>query len=210
MTRTGYDSTNPEAIPAAANDPNAVVFGYSNGPLSQWPTSGWDRFPKARKIRYDVLGTNPYGADIGDLEPGNFGTPAEDTPAVWDELCAKGAAWVKLRQARKWWSGLYIEHAHLDQLRTACNGLPVLFGVADWNLNETEATKLLGGDIVSVQWASPSSNNLPGYDLSVVRDDWFPAIGTPVPPKLSGIVVFQGTGGLLTTKVASADGKNWA
>lgn len=206
--RTGYDSANPDTIPASANDPNVVVFGYSNGPQSQWPASGWERFPKARKIRYDTLGTNPYGADIGDLEPGNFGTAPDDTPAVWAELCAKGADWVRLRAARKWWSALYIEDAHLPELQAACKGLPVAYGIANWNLNEAEAAARLGGDIVFVQWASPSSNNLPGYDLSAVRNDWFPPV-VPAKPQLSGMVVFEGTGGLISAKVTSADGKTW-
>lgn len=176
--RTMYDSTNPAAIPPDAQ----MVAGYVNGPNSQWPHSGWDRFPHAVKIRIDVgvPTPQPLAADVADLENGNFGT--DGSPAA---LAAAGAAWVKTRQARGWWSTLYCDANLLPAVRDACRGLHVYYWIANWDLAVPQAAGLIGGDVVAVQWASPTSNGLPDYDLSVVSDSWFPPPAPPVPAPVS-------------------------
>lgn len=102
--------------------------------------------------------------------------------------------------------------------------------LADWSLNEEQATALIGTlrhgmSVVGVQWASPSTNPdtvIPGtplrlaeynVDLSVVDANWVPSGGftqsaapTPVPPPatIDGVVVKLPSGS--TVPVASTDG----
>jgi hypothetical protein len=72
---------------------------------------------------------------------------------------------------------IYIQDSNLAACRTAMTtaGVPnhyVTYWVANWNLTEAEAEARLGGDIVAVQWASPSSNPrtpLPGSSLTLAQ-----------------------------------------
>jgi len=181
-----YDSVNPSAIPPAAQ----VVAGYVNGPVSQWPASGWDRFPHAVRIRIDVgRPPAPLTADVADVEDSDY------TPRTFvDEF-------VVPRHARDWWSAGYASVELLaGNLDLFAQAPQTVYWVADWNLSEAQAIQVLAGRaptnvpttaawqqviarldgrIVAVQWASPSSNGLPGYDESVVSDAWFPP---PAPP----------------------------
>jgi len=145
-----YDSVNPFAIPATA----AVVAGYVNGPRSQWPASGWDRFPGAVKIRIDVNGTDPFGSDVIDVENGDA------TPAT-------AAQWVRARQDRGWWSAAYCSLANLPALRQALAGLHCVFWVAEWTGTPHMVSE---PGVVATQY-----RNEPGFDLSLVADDWFPS-----------------------------------
>lgn len=163
MTRLMYDSTNPSAIPATA----AMVAGYVNGPRSQWPASGWDRWPHGvPKLRIDVNGSDPYGSDVIDVETG-------------DATIAGAVEWVKLRQARGWWSAAYVSESQLDALRLAMGDLDCEYWVAGWGLPATQAAAKLSGRIVAWQFFNDSANN---RDESVVNDAWFPSPAPPPPP----------------------------
>jgi hypothetical protein len=167
--RTGYDSVTPGAIPAAANSPSAVVFGYTDGNVSEWPTAAWDGWPHARKLRIDATGADPFASDILDV-----------TDGLGNALARR---WAGERAAKGWTSALYAQRSDEAALRAEVAGIPhVSYWIADWSLKEAEAAALVHGDVVAVQWASPSSNGLAGYDLSVVSDSWFPAAQpAPVP-----------------------------
>jgi hypothetical protein len=93
-----------------------------------------------------------------------------------------------VRQAKGWWSFAYVSQVNLAGLQDAARaaGLTRLqYWVANWNLDEAEAAAQLGGDIVAVQWASPTSNPdtiVPGgtqtladanIDISVTIPSWF-------------------------------------
>lgn len=106
------------------------------------------------------------------------------------------------------------------------------FWVANWNLDQAQASELVGEftldlgngqkiviNIVAVQWASPSSNPdtiLPGssmtlkqanIDLSETADNWYPWVPPPAVRTMVGVVV---TNDLHTFKIASHDnGRSW-
>jgi hypothetical protein len=72
---------------------------------------------------------------------------------------------------------VYIQDSNLAACRRAMKnaGLPhgyPNYWVANWNLNQREATDRLGDDVVAVQWASPTSNPhtiLPGSTLTLAQ-----------------------------------------
>jgi hypothetical protein len=107
-------------------------------------------------------------------------------------------AWARNGQAQGWRSTFYISAGQLAAARAAVHaaGLTgfVDYWVANWNLSMLEAAALLGGDVVAIQYASPSSNPttlMPGsrltlrqanVDLSVVLDSWYPIAPKPAKP----------------------------
>jgi hypothetical protein len=143
-----------------------MVAGYVNGPRSQWPASGWDRWPHTvPKIRIDVNGTDPLGSDVIDVENG-------------DATNAGAVEWVKTRQARGWWSAAYTSASNLDALRAAMGDLNCEYWVASWGITQAAAESMLTGRVVAVQYLNAPAA---GYDLSVVNDAWFPS-PAPAPP----------------------------
>lgn len=161
MTRTMYDSSDPAKIP----DWDHMVAGYQHG----WP--GWlspdfiaSHVPaQARRlILIDNTGATPLTADVLDVETGAASI-------------ARIPGWLEPKRERGWWSAIYCSASNLPAVRQAAAGYKCVFWVANWALNEAEAIAQLGGDIVACQWASPTSNRLPGYDRSVVNDTWFAA-----------------------------------
>jgi hypothetical protein len=72
---------------------------------------------------------------------------------------------------------VYIQDSNLKACRDAMRaaGVPngyVTYWIANWNLNEAQAEARLGGDVVALQWASPTSNPqtiLPGSNLTLQR-----------------------------------------
>ena len=162
MTRLMYDSVNPSAIPSTA----VMVAGYVNGPKSQWPASGWDRWGTGvPKLRIDVNGSDPYGSDVADVENGNL-------------TIAGAVEWVKLRQARGWWSAAYSDLSHHGELTTAMGSLDCEYWIASWGISEAQAESMLTGRVVAVQFFNHPVTN---YDVSVVNDAWFPS-PPPTPP----------------------------
>lgn len=106
--------------------------------------------------------------------------------------------------------------------------------LADWNLNESQATALIGTfrhgmSVVGVQWASDTSNprtKIPGTnltlsdvgaDLNVVDANWVPSAGftptpgptpTPQPAAVHGVLV-ELPSGSVSNVVSSDGGHTW-
>lgn len=200
----GADSLNiPVTIPKVA--------GYVTGTDGiEWSATDWARFPKSGHVRIDqsdTLDAWVVGADVADVENGAASISTAVTKA-------------KLRQAKGWYSWVYIAQSGLESLEKAmvAGGVTkVQYWVANWNLNEAEAVALLGDKIVAVQYASPSSNpttitpdgkeplSSSNVDISVTIPSWF-AYVPPTPAVIHGIVV---TSGLATHPVSSTNGVNW-
>lgn len=209
------------------------VAGYDTGAGSvPWTVDKWNRFPHSGHIHIDQSpGLLEYAAGksaIADVEPG-AGTILNFIAATHQ------------RNARGEYGHLYCSIGSLPVYvgEMISGGLDVSktdFWVADWNLDQAEASQLVGSytldvpghgavtiSVAAVQWASPTSNphtTLPGttmsllqsnVDLSETRPDWF-AYVPPTPPPVvtteTGVVV---TTGLKTVKVMSHDsGKTWS
>jgi hypothetical protein len=205
----------------------AKVAGYVTGSSDIiWPQADWDHFPHSAHIRIDQSpdGRMPLQSDVLDVESG---AATADT----------AVAWIKARMhAGITWSTIYGGADTLAAVRQALDAAGphgwywghVNAWLADWNLNETSATAMLGQQssgltIIAVQWASPTSNPhtpVPGgsgetlsqanIDISVTTDSWMPAPGTPPPPPAvrHGILVeASATSGTYSGRnVASSDG----
>lgn len=158
--RAMYDAADPANIPAWTE----AVAGYTHGwPKWQDPWLLATHQPRraSRLILIDNTGTTPDRADILDVETG---------AATVSHI----RTWVEARHHHSVWSWVYCSQSKLDACRQAAAGLNCHFWVANWDLDLAQATALIGGDIIGVQWASPSSNGLAGYDLSVIADSFFP------------------------------------
>jgi hypothetical protein len=188
------------------------VAGYVTGtPDIEWLPSDWARFPSSGHVRIDqspALAAWASGAaDVADVE--NFaGTQAT---AVAEAL---------ERHKKGWYSFVYVAQGSFDAMQSAMNaaGLEghVQYWVANWDLDEAQAVAALSGDVVAVQYASPSSNPatvVPGgtqtlseanLDISVTVPSWFQYI-TPEPQK-TGVVI---TSGFKAYPVTSYDGITW-
>lgn len=205
------------------------VGGYVSGtPDIKWTPEDWSRFPESRHIRiFQGHGDMPdlHSFDAIDVESGAV-TPAEAASIVRTRVMA-GIPWTHI----------YGTDAVLETVSEAIRayGQSIWNGhvscwLADWNLDESEATAKIGTRIhgmtcVAVQWASPSSNPhtlIPGTqltlreancDLSVVDATWIPSGGWGLPPKpvtpptqatMPGWVIYGPA--LTARKVVSADG----
>jgi hypothetical protein len=218
----GYDLKN---IPV---DFPKVGYYATGGGSVQAPPESIRRFTKSGLVSIDqTAALQAYAVgktDVADVEPG-AGTSAAFI------------AGTRKRQAAGMYGNLYCDVADLAENVNAllADGLDlarVVFWVADWNLDQTQASARCGTqsfasaahgtvkiNVGAVQWASPKSNPdtlLPGtkltlkaanVDLSETVAWWF---ARPVPelPIMTGVVV---TGDLRVTNVASTDGgKSWA
>lgn len=198
MTRIGRDSIKPTDIPVAGTQ---LAMGYVNGPISQWPTDAWSRFPDAVKVTIDVVGDRP-DADCLDIESG-------------DATIGTAVTWVRDKLARKesYPPVLYCNRASLTLLfnALAAAGFHVEHDFRLWiaTLDGSKTVTDMTG-VTAVQYAGQS---LTGghYDESIVYDDaWKSAPGpVPAPAPISGILVKLPNG--LTSAVRSLDnGKTWA
>jgi len=171
------------------------VAGYVTGTSDiAWTAAQWALFPRAGHVRIDqspALAAFAAGhADVADVEflAGTVGSfvnavrrriaagPAERWSTIYgtDSTIAAASAALQAGGPHGWYYG------HVD-----C-------WLANWNLNEAEATALIGHLIHgltcrAVQWASPTSNPrtiVPGgtvplsqaqVDLSVAQTTWHPA-----------------------------------
>lgn len=194
-------------IPAGALKVAGYVSGANHG--YYWTAADWARFPRAGHIRIDTDGSKPLASDVLDVEPGDAST-------------AGAVRWAKTRQAHNWWSDIYASESKLSELRAAMRAAGVTkvrYWVAHWGLTEAQAAAKLGGDIVAVQYQSPSTQAGLQVDLSVARADWFPApvppapkppTPVPTPAVLKGLVVTGAPGAYATRAVQSTDsGKSW-
>lgn len=209
------------------------VGGYISGTSDiDWTAGDWSRFPNSRKFRI-WQGYNAYhdihGFDIIDVESGAV-TPQGAADAVRQRV-----------QAGIPWTTIYGGDSALAQCADLIKAMGaniwnghVNAWLADWNLNQIEATALLktaihGMTCVAVQWASPSSNPntpLPGSgltlrqsncDLSVALQYWQPSQGwdAPLPPPppvktYHGVLVTtDAAGDFVARQVVSTDDINW-
>jgi hypothetical protein len=145
MPRTMYDSVTPAAIPAGAD----LVAGYGNGAY-KWSPADWARFPHAAHVRIDVLGSDPEGCGVLDVEPGDA------TPQT-------APAWVRKRQAHGFRAVIYTALANVAAVQAACHGISHIgYWVADWT-GSPHHVDIPG--LIAVQY-----RNTPGYDVSAVYD----------------------------------------
>lgn len=192
MTQTMIDCTNAAFLGLVTNLKTypAVLAGYVTGTAAvDWSAADWaEAKAKCGALRYDqspglTLFANG-GADAADVES-EAGTIAH---------AVNGA---KERQAKGWWSWVYVSAANVPSLDSAMtsNGVTkVQYIVANWNLSEEQAASELGGKVVAIQWASPTSNPntiCPGtdktlrelnVDLNVTIDGWFAKKTATTPP----------------------------
>ena len=169
-------------VPASA----PKVAGYTTGtPDIVWTAADWARFSHS-KVRICQDEGSDQSADVLDIEPG----AATNANAV---------TWARARKTRGHVPSFYTSVSNLTPLLNTLEAAGITSGylwVANWNLSEGEAAKLVTGQngpfpIKAVQWASPSSNPgtlVPGTgltlaqancDLSVADRSW-PSV--PPPP----------------------------
>lgn len=204
-----------------------IAYYVSGGGSIPWPPSQIARFPHAGHVRIDQSpGLQMYAAgtaDIADVEPG-AGTIAA--------FIAGTEARVKRGQSGHVYCSVSAVPDVVGALITAGHGLfgHVGYWVADWNLSQAEASRMVGsyavavpghGDVSiivdAVQWASPSSNPdtvLPGtartlkdanVDLSETSPTWFAFVPPkPVTTETQHLTV-TGTLNLISTDA----GKTW-
>lgn len=209
------------------------VGGYCSGLGSvPWDAADWAKYGNARIIRiYQGAGAFPgiAGFDEIDVETGAV-TPQQAADLVEQRV-----------NAGITWTGIYGSDAAIAETSTLiqAKGVRVWNGhvycrVANWNLDEVEASKLVGTYIhgmtcVGVQWASPSSNPntiLPGtsltlaqanVDLSVVDVNWIPSGGfsppapppPPPPPTTIDATLVMLPGGVAKHVSSTDNGKTW-
>lgn len=150
MPRTMYDSVTASDIPKGGD----LVAGYGNG-VYKWSAADWARFPHAVHVRIDVIGDDPEGCGVLDVEQGDA-TP--ETAAVW----------ARKRQALGFRAVIYTARSNVAAVQAACRGISRIgYWVADW----TGSAHRVGiRELIAVQY-----KNTPGYDVSAVYDDtWHP------------------------------------
>jgi len=214
----------------AGNIPRGTlkVGGYVTGSGDvPWTDKEWGMFPKAGHvaINQEPGSGKPFVGNVKDIE--------DRAGSIADFVAEAKIRW----EQRHWNYCAYISASQVAELIKACQGaglVAVELFVADWALNEQQATAQLGFhdgnpyEVVAVQWASPSSNPqtiVPGgtmtlreanLDLSVTKDAWFayqaPAPPAPPPPPAALSATLRGSvlGQNLTVPIKSIDGgKNW-
>lgn len=220
---------------AAANIPASTPYvgGYVSGTgVVPWSAGDWALFPHARHNRiyqWPNISLDPHAWDTLDVE-NNAVTPAE---AAQEHKLSVDAG---IR-----FTNIYGTRTSIAATVAAIKALGgdyfvghVTCTLADWNLNEEEASALIGTFVeevtcVGVQWASPESNPntvVPGgshtlaqsnIDINVVDGNWIPGVSfsgftppTPTPTVEHGEVVTQDShGNYVGHDVSSTDGIHW-
>lgn len=161
MTRTMYDSTSPQDIPAAAT----MVAGYVDGRY-RTVAALRKRFPHARLVTITVNGSTP-SAHVIDCEPGDV---TAESAAAWCAREVEAGRKPTIYCSASDWSA--VKHA------VAARGLTgkVSYWVADW----TGSPHLPAG-AVACQYADPKTSG-GHFDLSVAADYWPGVDPEPSPP----------------------------
>lgn len=139
-----------------------LVLGYTTGPGDTiWTPEERALFPHWAGIdQSDSAAPESRIARVGDVEAGAM-------------KIAVFVQWCRNRHLQGAASTGYLSESLLVAARLAIKdaGIPgVTYGVANWNLNRQQALARLGGDVVWVQYASPTSNPntiLPGSDMTL-------------------------------------------
>lgn len=151
MTRTMYDSTNPDDIP---HDAEMVAY-YVDG-IYAWPQEWIDRFPNAVKVSISAIGQRT--AQVGDVEVG----------CIWPP--ANAVDWVLRARADGYDPTIYVnERNDWAPTRAAFDARGVAhphWWVANYNGQQT-----IPAGAVAKQYAHPPMIGK-HYDLSVVADYW--------------------------------------
>ena len=191
------------------------VAGYTtqigNNAQIQWSAAQIGRWANVGFVPVNQDPMLPQVAGVTDIERGAY-------------TAAQAAGRAKALGGK--YQGTYVTQANLAVLRQAFDAVGVAgtdVWLANWNLNEEAAAKLVGEvlsgfTVRAVQWASPTSNpdtKVPGsgltlqqagIDLSVADEDWFPA------PKAAPPVVTAPKPAVVSVQVTleTADnGKTW-
>jgi hypothetical protein len=163
VIQTFRDTTEPENLPIDSSYQG--VFAYANGKFA-WPQAQVNRFADAGKhlYRIDVLGNDPHGASILDVERGDA------TPAT-------AKIWVPERNAIEDDAMVYVSLDNVSSVLDACRGDKLWLFVADFT-GQPHVPNLpplpSGVKLAAVQYAT---NAL--YDSSAIfSSDWL--AGRPV------------------------------
>lgn len=159
--RTMYDAVDWSAIPASAK----MVAGYLDGPVSQWPPQGWQRFPDAVKVGIVVFASADDG-HVLDVER-------------WDATPDQAPGWAARRRASGADPTIYCSLSTWAAVKAAFAAAGIAephYWIADW-----DGVAELPPGAVAVQYAADAD-----FDISVAADYW-PGVDNgqsiqPVPP----------------------------
>lgn len=184
MTRTMYDSTDPNLIPADA----AIVAYYPHA----WGTD-ISKHESALVVRIDNRGDHADDCHVLDVESGAASnTTAAEWIQSWHKLHPDGMSCINGYIAKP---VIYTSTSNLPALRGACSGLTYDTWAAQWDNNQTPVPGCF-----AKQYTDHGTGG-ENYDVSVVFDDtWGHAptapTPTPQPPKpadetpITGIVTW--------------------
>jgi hypothetical protein len=217
-------------IPAGTHYVGAYVTGLDAVP---WSAADIARFPHARIVRIaQGAGLAPAynGYDEIDVERGAI-TPQQAADMI-EERVNRGVQWTTVYGTDS--TLLEVTNAVRAKGEHIWNG-HVNYMLANWNLNEVEAAKLVGtlihgASCVGVQWAAPETNPntiTPGgteplrvsdVDIAVVDSAWIPSgpfTGTipPPPPTVvsHGLLVTVDQHGVFSARnVSTLDNTHWS
>lgn len=192
-TRIMRDSITLTDIPVQGTQ---IVAVYSNGKFRTTPAAVAQRFGDIPVAWIDVIGNNPQGAGVLDIENGDA------TPQT-------AAHWVAARHTIERAPVLYVNRSNVTAVFNVMQAhgwkIGVHFRIWIATLDGTERIPDMTG-VVAVQ-ARGSAQNHANFDESVVYDPtWHPTGPTPPPlppPAKFGLLV---TDALEVAKISSTDG----
>lgn len=181
MTRVMRDSTRATDIPVAGTQ---LAAGYANG-IYRWTTDDWARFPGIPHVYIDVIGDDPVGCGVLDVENGD----ASVTTAV---------TWTRDRKAH-YGSGLaypplvYCNRSTLTPLFNAMGaaGLAIVRDYRLWIATLDGVTKTVPDmtGVTAVQWRPATASSGPGHhDESIVYDTAWHEAATELPPVRQAVI----------------------
>lgn len=148
MSRTMFDSVNPEHIPADA----AMVAGYIQGPYA-WSAAGWARFPHAVKVQIATV-VEPVAGHVLDVERGDA------SPAL-------AVSWVLQRRAAGVDPSVYCNASTWPVVRAAFAAHRV--AEPHWWIAAYNGSATVPAGAVAHQYVD---DRAAGHDISAVLDYW--------------------------------------